>query len=155
MSVFAVFSNQPICNGRMEVLQTGLGHFCDSVERISQHIRQNPNEEVVGNVKEAIGHLEASIDEVVAALDGVNASGSEIEHHIGSVASALEKSANTLDWIEHRFPVTDSTDSNSDIPGSANVNLTATPCWGYHQVDNAGFGNVFNSFHEVLTSQER
>ena len=155
MSVFAVFSNQHICNGRMEVLQTGLGHFCDSVERISQHIRQNPNEEVVGNVKEAIGHLEARIDEVVAALDGVNASGSEIEHHIGSVASALEKSANTLDWIEHRFPVSGSTDANSDIPGSRNVNLTATPCWGSYQADDASFGSVFNSFQQILTSQEQ
>ena len=144
----------PVHNDRMKALQTGLTYFCDSVERISQYIRQNPRSDIAGSLKEAIGNLEDRIDALVQSVDDVNASGETIKYQINGITSALDDFALTADWINHRFYVADDSvgGTATDISGTTRDNQMATPCWGVH-ICNASFGNVLNSFSEVYANQ--
>ena len=135
----------PVHNDRMKALHTGLGYFCDSVEHIAQYIRANPNENVVGSVKEAIQHLDNRVDEIVSALEGVDESGRAVEYHIDGITSALAESSNTLDWIKHRFYVADDLTGGmaTDTPGTQDN--YAVPCWGAHVTGFDSFQSLYNS----------
>jgi len=143
-----------INNSRAQALEAGLDIFCKAADRISESIRQNPGRDIAGSLKEVLAHLDSRIDGLVQAIDDTSTSGEILKQHIDNVGAALQEFAITADWIEHRFPVTDSTNDNSDISGTTKDNQMAVPCWGSHVTD-VGFGSVFNSFQALYgASQE-
>ena len=152
-------ASQPVRNDRAAALQKGLDDFCNAVEQISEYVRNNPSEDVVGSMKEAIRHLDEGLDDIVQSVEDVNTSGDVIRHNISGIGFALEKSAETLDWVKSRFPVADSTnDELSDFPDTRHDDESPVFHWA-GSVNNVfadaegGTGRVFDSFQSLYNSQ--
>ena len=136
---------QPICNDRAAALQAGVDIFCDAMEQVSQYLRRNRNEKTVGAVNDVITLLDEGLDGVVQAIEAVDESGEMIKHQIGNVAFALEKMAETKDWVDTQFPVADSVENESAFYWAGSVNNVFTGAGNA-----AGFGNVVSSFNELM-----
>ena len=163
----ATSNDQHIDGGRAKALRLGMSYYFEAINHISRHIQQNPGNDVVGSLKEAVQHLDERLDDVINSVEDVGTTSKTVKYQIDHIIFALEESSKALDWVKCRFHVADSLDGESAAtPNTAKDIQQATPCFGRHVTD-ADFSSIFNfgggaceelrvfdSFETIYTNQE-